>query len=76
MLSMKNKLGRKVVRFVNRHWLLFGVVAVPVWGFLLGFWTSISFRNNDWGWFVVAAICTIIWMTMMFMKAYTDKENR
>lgn len=72
----QRNIGRFVVRLVNRHWLLFGVLAEPPWGFLIGFWIAHTFRNSLWGWFAISIVCTLVWGTALFMKAYTDKENR
>lgn len=70
------KFGKRIVKFVNHHWLFFGVSSNPNWGFLIGFALSYNARNQSWGWFTLYLLCCVAWMATVFMKSYTDRKNR
>lgn len=73
---MKDKIGKQIVRMVNRHWLLFGVFSSSAWGVLLGFWVGRSACNQHWWSFFISLVCSVVWMIIVFMQAYTNKENK
>ena len=71
-----NRFGKRIVKLVNRYWLFFGVASEPAWGFIGGYFMAYTARNQLWGWHTLVSSCCIVWMTAVFMKAYTEKENR
>lgn len=71
-----NRFGDKVVRLVNRHWLFFGVFSEPPLGMMLGFFIGHSAKDQQWFLFSISIILTVLWIIALFMKSYTDKQNR
>lgn len=74
LLTMKDKIGKWVIRVVNHHWILFRLFSASAWGILFGFTVGLSARNQCWWLFAVSVVCSIVWMVIVCMQAYADRN--
>lgn len=72
---MGDKIGKRVIRLVNRHWFIFAVVSSPALGCPLGLWIGISAKNQHWISFTIALMCALVWIAIGCMQAYVNSQN-